>query len=631
MDGWRRVPRIVLPLLCLSFTGCQSRQASEQPASVAETVDAVARRVSNRLSLRTLNHLATHGDALLAALTSAERRRLGQDYLRLQVKRPMAVYVAAPSQSVPFWVQDQGFEATAIKLKNADAEWSTFRKVVPSGWIGLGVNGLDRTPAAHYAVFLKSVADPGGDLQGSVELRPTDHGDWKITTVDTASGVSPAFDVYHPFESVPPELQGSIALQGSHERRHVTLLAPARIWKTHVASSGIPDQITISFGADAGREVVWSWRTRPDVEQTRLRLAVAEPGKSPSEPRILEGESKLVETPCVLNDRAIRRHRVAAQDLEPGQSYLYSIADGTPDGWGPWTPIKTAPGRRSHTQFLYLGDPQTGFESWGKRFAAAYRQYPEASFVLIAGDLVDRGNERTNWDHFFLRSAAVFNRLPVMPSSGNHEYLDQGPQLFKMFFDLPRNGPKTSEADLVYSFEHGDAFFAVLDSTMAVSSPRAAREQADWLDRALSATKATWKFVMYHHPVYASRRNRDNQPLKDHWVPVFDKHHVDIVFQGHDHTYIRTHPMRANHRASSAGEGTFYVVSVSGDKLYDQEPRPEFEVTKSFVPTCQVIDIDPETNRLTYRSNAENGETVDTFVIDKPLDEASRLQIARGR
>jgi len=150
---------------------------------------------------------------------------------------------------------------------------------------------------------------------------------------------------------------------------------------------------------------------------------------------------------------------------------------------------------------------------------------------------------------------AVFNRLPVMPSAGNHEYLDQGPQLFKMFFDLPRNGPKTSEADLVYSFEHGDAFFAVLDSTMAVSSPRAAREQADWLDRALSATKATWKFVMYHHPVYASRRNRDNQPLKDHWVPIFDKHHVDIVFQGHDHTYIRTHPMRANHRASSSGEG----------------------------------------------------------------------------
>lgn len=640
MDGWRRVPRIVLSLLCLSFAGCHSRQASEEPASVAETIDAVARRVSSRLSLRTLNHIATHGDALLGALTSEERRRLGQDYLRVLVKRPMVVHVAAPSQSVPFWINDQGFEPTAIRLKNADAEWSTYRKLVQAGWIGLGVNGLDRTPPTHYMVFLKSV-EKSGDVQASVELRSTDREDWKLATVDTTRRVSPDFDVYHPFESIPSELQGAIAVQGSHERRHATLLAPARIWKTHVASSRIPDQITISFGADAGREIVWSWRTRPDVEQTRLRLAVAKPGKSPadadpepsasSEWKIVEGESKLVETPCVLNDRAIRRHRVAVRDLEPGRSYLYSIADDTPGGWGPWTPIRTAPGRRSHTQFLYLGDPQTGFESWGKRFEAAYRRFPKASFVLIAGDLVDRGNERTNWDHFFLRSEAVFNRLPIMPSSGNHEYLDQGPQLFKMFFDLPRNGPKSSEADLVYSFEHGDAFFAVLDSTMAVSSTQAARAQADWLDRALSTTTATWKFVTYHHPVYASRRKRDNQPLKDHWVPIFDKHHVDIVFQGHDHTYIRTHPMRANRRASSAEEGTFYVVSVSGDKLYDQEPRSEFEVARSFVPTCQVIDIDPETRRLTYRSLAENGETIDSFVIDKPVETTGRLQFARGR
>lgn len=640
MDGWRRRLRGVFAFFCLGGVVWVFGRAPDRPVPIADTIEAVARRLSNRLSLQRLNYLATHGDSLVSALTASERSHLGRDYLRVLARRPMVVHVVVPSRSVPFWIRERGFVPTTITLQNADSKWSVFRKTVPAGWINLGVNGLDRTPAGHYAVFLKPSASPAADSRTTVELRSTDEEYWKFTQVDQSTGVGPAFDVHRPFKSIPPELQGSVLLQSCHERRHVALLAPARIWKTHVASKSAPDQITISFGADAGREIVWSWRTRPDVDQTRLRLAVAEPDSSSpsSDPalrpsstfRTVEGESRLVETPCVLNDRTVRRHRAAVQGLEPGRRYFYSIGDGSPEGWTPWTRVETAPERDAHTRFLYMGDPQTGFQSWGKRLESAYRRYPDAQFLLIAGDLVDRGNERTNWDHFFLRSAAVFSQLPVMPSVGNHEYLDQGPRLFRMFFDLPRNGPATSEADLVYSFEHGGAFFAVLDSTMAVSSAKAAREQAEWLDRALSASRANWKFVMFHHPVYASRRARDNQPLKDYWVPVFDKHHVDVVFQGHDHTYIRTHPLRNNQRAASAAEGTYYVVSVSGDKLYDQEPRDEYEVARSFVPTYQVIDVDPATNRLTYQSKAEDGETIDSFVIDKSAAPADSLRIVDG-
>ena len=218
-----------------------------------------------------------------------------------------------------------------------------------------------------------------------------------------------------------------------------------------------------------------------------------------------------------------------------------------------------------------------------------------------------------------------------MPCVGNHEYLDQGPQLFKMFFDLPRNGPRSSEPDLVYSFEYGDAFFAILDSTMGVSSKQAVEEQAAWLDRSLSASKASWKFVMFHHPIYASRRQRDNLPLQKHWVPIFDKHHVDVVFQGHDHTYMRTYPMRAGQRVATAEAGTFYVVSVSGDKFYEQEPRHELEVGRSHIPTYQVIDLIPESKRLVYRSVAENGATIDSFTIEKATAADHSLHFADGK
>ncbi|MDH5362376.1 MAG: hypothetical protein OEW84_03580, partial [Aigarchaeota archaeon] len=57
-------------------------------------------------------------------------------------------------------------------------------------------------------------------------------------------------------------------------------------------------------------------------------------------------------------------------------------------------------------------------------------------------------------------------------------------------------------------------------------------------------------------------------------APVIDKHHVDIVFSGHDHDYERTYPV--NFTASdtspqpSPENGTIYIVSAGwGAPLYE--------------------------------------------------------------
>jgi 3',5'-cyclic AMP phosphodiesterase CpdA len=265
-----------------------------------------------------------------------------------------------------------------------------------------------------------------------------------------------------------------------------------------------------------------------------------------------------------------------------------------------------------------MGDPQTGLREWGQRLTAAFRRHPGIEFILLAGDLVDRGNERTNWDHFFLRAEEIFERIPVMPCVGNHEYLDKGPQLFQSFFRLPRNGPIGVSPGLVYHFETGGAFVAVLDSTLAVSSPVEAERQAAWLEAALSETRAPWKFVMFHHPVYPSHPSRDNPMLREHWVPVFDRYHVDMVLQGHDHAYMRTYPMRGGRPVATPAEGTIYVVSVSGDKFYGQVPRDYTEVGLTRTSTYQTIEIDNVENRLNYRAWSDSAEVVDQVIITKP-------------
>ncbi len=623
-DAMPRFRNGLLLSILAGLAGCGHSTPISELGPVRPTLDAIGKRLSNTLSERKLSALAADGPAVLAALNGRERDVLARGLLRFYSEVPVVVDVAAPENSVPFWVEDLGFASTDTVLTNPDARWKVFRRRYPPGWIGLGVNGLDRRPEAHYVVFLHGAPGSPPLREDSIRLEGSTPGNWSV--VRAAPGVSAAKDVHRPFDALPPALDGSLLLQPSHDQRHATVLATGRVWKTHVASDQLPDQVTIAFGADPARELSWNWRTAPEVTGTRVRLVSARyeavehdarGRRDLRKLRLIEGSSQLVRSEGLLNDPVNRRHVAVASGLEPDTTYLYSLGDGTKAGWGPWRAIKT--GRlRGRIEFLFMGDVQTGMEEWGKRMMNAFRRHPGIEFVLLGGDLVDRGNERTNWDHFFLRASEVFERLPVMPCAGNHEYLDRGPRLFRSFFTLPDNGPEGIDPGLVYSFEYGNAFFAILDSTLAVSDPRLARRQADWLDQALSQTRCSWKLVMFHHPVYPSHAWRDTPHLAEHWVPVFDKHHVDLVLQGHDHAYLRTYPMRGNRPAGGSGDGTIYLVAVAGDKFCEQRRSDYMEVAFTNVSTYQTIEIDDIVDRLTYRAWNDAGKVVDQFVINKP-------------
>jgi hypothetical protein len=575
---------------------------------------AVGKRLSADRSVADLTAIAARGDRVLAALTAPERQTLGRCGLIFQVDRPVEVFIAACPDSIPFWLADHGFRPTGSTLTVRGTAWPVYVKPFGAGTVGLGVNALDRSAAAHYAVFVRSARPDSVHLSG---------GDPRLyRTVAAREGTSTAFDAPLPIGRLPAELRGAVLVQTSHAQRHATVLARGRVWKTHVVSGPTPDQVAVAFGRDPARTLVWTWRTEPGVPATALRLAPAAPdGRGPAEGaavRVVRGDSQLVESPNLLNDPVIRRHRATAAGLEPDTLYAYALGDGTPEGWTAWKTVRTGPLRPRRFQFLYMGDAQCGLEDWGKLLKAAHARHPGAGFLLLAGDLVDRGNERTNWDHFFLRAAGVLETLPLMPAAGNHEYLDQGPRLYSSFFALPDNGPAGIDPGLVYAFEYGNAFIAVLDSTLAVSNLRLARLQAEWLDAELARTRATWKLVMFHHPVYASHTTREYPALAEAWVPVFDRHRVDLVLQGHDHAYLRTYPMRGNRPAGSGGSGTIYVVSVSGTKFCEQDPRDYTEVGLTNLATYQTIDIAVPENVLVFRAWDGAGNEVDRFTLEKP-------------
>jgi hypothetical protein len=311
-----------------AMAACSRPVPVENLPAVEETMAAVGRRLSRVLSAEELGVLATRGDLLLGRLIRGERAALARGACRFHVDHAVVLDVAAPSGSIPFWLDDLGFRRLprSSALEVAGCDWVLYRKRFNAGWIGLGVNGLDRTPKGHYVVFVRPV-EAGPPLR----LTGLDSRSWRIETArDRASA---AFDLDQPIGRLPEELCGALLIQPAHARRHASLLAPSRVWKTHVASRSQPDQITVAFGSDPAHSLVWTWRTDPGVTATRVRLLRPEANEGcVGEPRAvtLAGRSQLIESPGLLNDPVIRRHRAAAADLEPDTVYAYSAGDGSP-------------------------------------------------------------------------------------------------------------------------------------------------------------------------------------------------------------------------------------------------------------------------------------------------------------
>ena len=93
-------------------------------------------------------------------------------------------------------------------------------------------------------------------------------------------------------------------------------------------------------------------------------------------------------------------------------------------------------------------------------------------------------------------------------------------------------------------------------------------EQTKYLESQLKHSKAKWKIVTCHHSVFSPAKGRDFKFARENWKPLLDKYQVDLVLNGHDHTYARGHvPIRAT-VDDSPELGTIYVTSVSGPKQY---------------------------------------------------------------
>lgn len=134
-----------------------------------------------------------------------------------------------------------------------------------------------------------------------------------------------------------------------------------------------------------------------------------------------------------------------------------------------------------------------------------------------------------------------------------------------------------------------------------------------------------FRSVLFHQPVFTCARSKDTPLFKQAWKPVFEKHGVDLVLQGHDHCYGRWTAEQGSQaareaRAGGAAQGPVYLVSVAGAKMYGLNDRSTWQPDRVAEDTSLFQTIDIAGGRLTLKAFLNTGVLYDGFELVKRAD-----------
>ncbi|MDD3253327.1 MAG: metallophosphoesterase family protein [Lachnospiraceae bacterium] len=261
----------------------------------------------------------------------------------------------------------------------------------------------------------------------------------------------------------------------------------------------------------------------------------------------------------LTNGKAYSYNYATVTGLTENTTYYYAVSkSGVPSAT---ETFKT--GDFDSVNILYVGDPQVGASkgqpqgegkltadagvantaarndgfAWDRTLDAALAQNPNLNFVISAGDQVNKTGKAKEEEYAAYLSASALTSLPVATTIGNHDSLNPD---YSYHFNNPNPtqlGKTQAGGDYYYTY--GEGLFIVLNTN---NYNVAEHEQS--IQKAIAAfPNANWRVVTIHQDIYGSgldHSDTDGMILRTQLTPVFDKYDIDVVLQGHDHTYSRS-------------------------------------------------------------------------------------------
>ncbi|MBB2748406.1 UNVERIFIED_ORG: hypothetical protein FHR35_008299 [Microbispora rosea subsp. rosea] len=315
------------------------------------------------------------------------------------------------------------------------------------------------------------------------------------------------------------------------------------------------------------------------------------------------------------------------------QNTAYSYRVGAEGNWSSTYSFTTQDFNGNNLDFLFFGDPQIGSSGnvakdgagWEDTLNVALAANPKAELLVSGGDQVESANTETQWNAFL--ASDKLRQYPWAATIGNH---DVGGKAYEQHFWTPNtdrsapyyNGSATTRSGGDYWFTYKNILFIDINSNAYASGSDAAHIAyiTDVVNKHGAGAKHT--VLIYHHAIYspASHANdADNKVRRQDFPTAFSKLGVDLVLQGHDHSYSRSYVIKNGQKAnkdeqpgatevSKGPGGVIYVTanSASGSKYYDLT-APDTTKDPNYGP-------DPLNPKSHWANSVENQEHVRTYV-----------------
>ena len=426
----------------------------------------------------------------------------------------------------------------------------------------------------------------------------------------------------------------------------------------------LPSHIAVTFGEDAATSRNISYFTKYSLTDTDIQIVPYSKNPDFSKGTTVKAN---IDTNCeidaereyyaidlgfigiITHKMQVNRHTIEITGLEEGTKYCYRVGDAERGWWSDIGVIDTADNTNAFS-FFHMTDPQSVTEkqyaeNWAVALDTAFTKHSDADFILNTGDLVDNGNDFVEWKRMFNTAADTLMDTVLMAASGNHEERGDNAQVNNFVYsNLPEQDTTTG---VYYSFDYNTAHVAVLNSNDLNDEGGLSDAQIQWLTEDMNASEKAWKFVALHKAPYSNGSHFDDEDvaaIRTQLATLMPELDIDVVFQGHDHVYMRTDVMNNNavvetetqtlkyngleYVSKISPEGTIYSINgTAGSKHY--EPKAEEETSGTFpagetvvsinVPSYSYIQIDG--GNLYFDSYAVNGdgseERIDSFAISK--------------
>ncbi|XP_070536666.1 acid phosphatase type 7-like [Ptychodera flava] len=308
-----------------------------------------------------------------------------------------------------------------------------------------------------------------------------------------------------------------------------------------------PEQIHIAYGSQPS-EMVVMWSTAVETASTVLY------GLAPRN-YTLSTHGQCVSFTLGNPSGLQYIHRVQLTDLIPGQNYSYKIQ--TDDGvYSDEFLMKTmTEGEDWSPNLLVYGDMGRVGGAPSLKLLTKEALSGRIDAAIHVGDFAyDLHTEGGKYgDDFMNRIQELATRIPYMTTVGNHE-IPYSFSHYRYRFSMPNLPWPTPEEKMWYSFNIGKAHF-ISYSTEVYFTNGPIESHYQWLlddlreaNKPENRSRRPWIIAYGHRPMYCSNVDGDDCTKADSIVragleELFFNQGVDIIIQGHEHSYERLWPV----------------------------------------------------------------------------------------